>query len=251
MMVSRRREYLADASGAELTRNPLGLAQRAREDRGRRGADAGDQARHGASVHRRSARPADESKEGAWPNLFASHPPMAARIAALKAMAFGGARKRRGLPPAHVHGATMAIDRQGTGLTIVRVCLGRVLSVRGDQQASLAGSARESSRGSVHGLALGRPAGSMSATVPRSAFAIPGHLRCFARLVPLGELAAGISPDRGLLDAAGRRSRLSHGDEHPRGERRALQVRASDKWIRPAGGGTQRWRWRSAECAFR
>jgi Zn-dependent protease with chaperone function len=29
-------------------------------------------------------------REGAWANLFASHPPMAARIAALKEMAFQG-----------------------------------------------------------------------------------------------------------------------------------------------------------------
>jgi Zn-dependent protease with chaperone function len=27
-------------------------------------------------------------KEGAWANLFASHPPMATRVAALRAMAF-------------------------------------------------------------------------------------------------------------------------------------------------------------------
>jgi Zn-dependent protease with chaperone function len=29
-------------------------------------------------------------REGGWSNLFASHPPMAARIAALKEMAFQG-----------------------------------------------------------------------------------------------------------------------------------------------------------------
>jgi Zn-dependent protease with chaperone function len=30
------------------------------------------------------------SEEGFWPNLFASHPPMAARIAALKTMGYSG-----------------------------------------------------------------------------------------------------------------------------------------------------------------
>ena len=32
-------------------------------------------------------------REGAWSNLFASHPPMAARIAALKEMAFQGSSR--------------------------------------------------------------------------------------------------------------------------------------------------------------
>jgi heat shock protein HtpX len=88
MMVSRRREYLADASGAELTRNPIALAQALEkiED-----AAAPTAAISHGSAHLCIADPLGRRmniKEGFWPDLFASHPPMAARIAALKAMAF-------------------------------------------------------------------------------------------------------------------------------------------------------------------
>lgn len=88
MMVSRQREYLADASGAELTRNPTGLA-RALEKID----DAVEPTRavNRGSAHLCIADPLGRQtsvKEGFWTNLFASHPPMAARIAALKAMAF-------------------------------------------------------------------------------------------------------------------------------------------------------------------
>jgi heat shock protein HtpX len=88
MMVSRKREYLADASGAELTRNPMGLA-RALEK-----IDAAAEptkAINRGSAHMCIADPLGRQvnlKEGAWSNLFASHPPMSARIAALKEMGF-------------------------------------------------------------------------------------------------------------------------------------------------------------------
>ena len=90
MMVSRRREFLADASGAELTRNPIGLAHALEKIE--------DAAAPTASIKRGTAHLciADplgrrmNIKEGFWSDLFASHPPMAARIAALKAMAFEG-----------------------------------------------------------------------------------------------------------------------------------------------------------------
>jgi heat shock protein HtpX len=88
MMVSRRREYLADASGAELTRNPIGLAHALEkiED-----AAAPTESMKRGSAHLCIADPLGRRmnvKEGGWSDLFASHPPMAARIAALKAMAF-------------------------------------------------------------------------------------------------------------------------------------------------------------------
>jgi heat shock protein HtpX len=87
MMVSRQREYLADASGAELTRNPLGLAHALEKIDD---AVAPTQAINRGSAHLCIADPLGRSlnlKEGFWSNLFASHPPMPARIAALKAMA--------------------------------------------------------------------------------------------------------------------------------------------------------------------
>jgi heat shock protein HtpX len=90
MMVSRRREYLADASGAELTRNPLGLAKALEKIEG---AIAPTRSVNRGTAHLCIADPlgrALNAKEGFWPNLFASHPPMSARIAALKAMAFQG-----------------------------------------------------------------------------------------------------------------------------------------------------------------
>jgi heat shock protein HtpX len=88
MMVSRRREYLADASGAELTRNPLGLARALEKIDS---ASAPTRAINRGSAHLCIADPLGRpvnSREGFWSELFASHPPMQARIAALKEMAF-------------------------------------------------------------------------------------------------------------------------------------------------------------------
>jgi len=90
MMVSRRREYLADASGAELTRNPMGLARALEKIDA---AVAPTRTINHGSAHLCIADPLGRQvnlKEGFVSDLFASHPPMAARIAALKQMAFQG-----------------------------------------------------------------------------------------------------------------------------------------------------------------
>ena len=90
MMVSRQREYLADASGAEMTRNPVGLARALEKIES---AVAPTQTINRGSAHLCIADPLGRPlnlKEGFWSDLFASHPPMPARIAALKSMAFEG-----------------------------------------------------------------------------------------------------------------------------------------------------------------
>ena len=90
MMVSRRREYQADASGAELTRNPLGLARALEKIES--AAEPTPTINRG-TAHLCIADPLGRRmnlREGAWANLFASHPPMSARIAALQEMAFQG-----------------------------------------------------------------------------------------------------------------------------------------------------------------
>ena len=90
MMLSRQREYLADASGSELTRNPLGLARALEKIEG---AVEPTKSINRGSAHLCIADPLGRQinlKEGFWSDLLASHPPMAARISALKQMAYEG-----------------------------------------------------------------------------------------------------------------------------------------------------------------
>jgi heat shock protein HtpX len=88
MAVSRQREYLADASGAELTRNPAALADALEKIESQIGPT---RAIKRGSAHLCIADPLGRAtglKEGFASNLFATHPPMAKRIAALRHMAF-------------------------------------------------------------------------------------------------------------------------------------------------------------------
>jgi heat shock protein HtpX len=86
--VSRRREYLADASGAELTRNPLGLASALRK---LEAATAPTARIHRGTAHLCIADPLGRTvnqREGRLADLFATHPPIAERIARLEAMGY-------------------------------------------------------------------------------------------------------------------------------------------------------------------
>jgi len=90
MSISRSREYLADASGAELTRNPMGLASALRNlqaataptrsiSRGTAPLCICDPLEHPLS-----------DREGFWADLLATHPPLAQRIKILESMAYAG-----------------------------------------------------------------------------------------------------------------------------------------------------------------
>ena len=88
MMVSRRREYLADASAAELTRNPLALARALEKIDA---AAAPTIAMKRGTAHLCIADPLGRAvglRDGGWANLMASHPPMKNRIALLSQMGF-------------------------------------------------------------------------------------------------------------------------------------------------------------------
>ncbi|MBI3263700.1 MAG: M48 family metalloprotease [Acidobacteria bacterium] len=90
-MVSRRREYLADATGAELTRNPLALAGALAAIES---ANEPTQAIKRGSAHLCIADPLGRAvglKEGFVADLLATHPPMTKRIDALREMAFQSA----------------------------------------------------------------------------------------------------------------------------------------------------------------
>jgi heat shock protein HtpX len=88
MAVSRQREYLADAGGAELTRNPKALARALSKIE--QASDPTTSFQKGIA-HLCIVDPLGRkinSKEGWWADLFATHPPMKNRILMLNAMAY-------------------------------------------------------------------------------------------------------------------------------------------------------------------
>ena len=88
MAVSREREYLADASGAELTRNPLSLASALEKiDAAVEPTTSIKQGVAHLCIADPRGRKLNES-EGAFANLFGTHPPIAKRVAILKEMAY-------------------------------------------------------------------------------------------------------------------------------------------------------------------
>ncbi|MGH7515937.1 MAG: M48 family metallopeptidase [Gemmatimonadales bacterium] len=88
MSVSRKREYLADATGAQFTRNPAALAS-ALEKLSRAAAPTRAITRGAAHLCIVDPIPSTfTSREGFLGDLFASHPPIEQRVARLKTMAF-------------------------------------------------------------------------------------------------------------------------------------------------------------------
>ena len=104
LAISRRREYLADASGVELTRNPLGLAHALQKI-------AVDPrplaAANRATAHLYIANPLKGKKLKESAGLFDTHPPIQKRIEILLAMAHTGPDA---LGPGAQGGGAPAID---------------------------------------------------------------------------------------------------------------------------------------------
>ena len=88
LAVSRQREYLADASGAELTRNPLALASALEKIAA--AVEPTPSIKQGIAhlcIEDPRGRSLDQ-KEGFFANFFSTHPPIAKRIALLREMAY-------------------------------------------------------------------------------------------------------------------------------------------------------------------
>ena len=86
--VSRKREYLADAMSAQFTRNPAALASALHKIEH---SAAPTKAIKRGSAHLCIADPLGRrltNREGYFAELFGTHPPMAIRVAKLKAMAY-------------------------------------------------------------------------------------------------------------------------------------------------------------------
>lgn len=88
MAVSRQRKYLADASGVELTRNPLALANALKKIES---AVESTRSIKKGCAHLCIVDPLVRKinlREGIFANLFSTHPPIEKRITLLKTLAF-------------------------------------------------------------------------------------------------------------------------------------------------------------------
>ena len=96
MAVSRKREYLADATGAQFTRNPEGLARALENIESATGATRAIArgAAHMCIVDPGERRISD--RPGLLGDIFASHPPLAERIARLRQMSYSGRKQGAG-----------------------------------------------------------------------------------------------------------------------------------------------------------
>jgi len=84
LAISRKREYLADADGALLTRRPMGLASALAKIAGY---PVGMKNATTATAHLFISNPFKKNKKGDWfVNLFSTHPPVEERIRVLKEM---------------------------------------------------------------------------------------------------------------------------------------------------------------------
>jgi len=100
MAVSRKREYLADATAAQLTRHPEALARALQK---LDAASAPTRSIAQGAAHLCIVDPAERKlsdREGIVGDIFASHPPIRLRVARLRAMAFQNAKREGGALPA-------------------------------------------------------------------------------------------------------------------------------------------------------
>jgi heat shock protein HtpX len=85
MAVSRKREFLADATGAQFTRNPVALADALRKIDGAAGAT---HAIARGAAHMCIVDPGERRLSAKAAGRFASHPPIQERIRRLEAMGY-------------------------------------------------------------------------------------------------------------------------------------------------------------------
>jgi heat shock protein HtpX len=94
LSISRKREFVADASGADLTRYPQGLASALQVIEG---SNVRPTHNESAIAHMMIAPQMNASGDKAKKSLFSTHPPTAERVARLMEMA-GGVPHQHGLP---------------------------------------------------------------------------------------------------------------------------------------------------------